>query len=81
VDRYRELLIGFLKAIPKDIEEQAMVDGYSRVGAFLRAVVTARVPRASSRSSCSRSRLIRQRESRCRHKARRTSSNAPNPRG
>jgi multiple sugar transport system permease protein len=32
------LLMGFLKAIPKDIEEQAMVDGYSRVGAFWRAV-------------------------------------------
>ena len=32
------LLIGFLKAIPRDIEEQAMVDGYSRVGAFWRAV-------------------------------------------
>jgi hypothetical protein len=24
------LLIGFLKAIPRDVEEQAMVDGYSR---------------------------------------------------
>jgi multiple sugar transport system permease protein len=33
------LLIGFMKGVPKDIEEQAMVDGYSRVGAFLRAVV------------------------------------------
>jgi multiple sugar transport system permease protein len=33
------LLMGFLKAIPRDIEEQAMVDGYSRLGAFLRAVV------------------------------------------
>ena len=33
------LLIGFLKALPKDIEEQAMVDGYSRLGAFLRTVV------------------------------------------
>lgn len=33
------LLIGFLKALPKDIEEQAMVDGYSRVGAFARTVV------------------------------------------
>ncbi|MQA83739.1 MAG: ABC transporter permease subunit [Streptosporangiales bacterium] len=33
------LLIGFLKAIPKDIEEQAMVDGYSRLGAFVRTVV------------------------------------------
>jgi ABC-type glycerol-3-phosphate transport system permease component len=33
------LLMGFLRAIPKDIEEQAMVDGYSRVGAFVRTVV------------------------------------------
>jgi multiple sugar transport system permease protein len=33
------LLMGFLKAIPRDIEEQAMVDGYSRVGAFTRAVI------------------------------------------
>jgi multiple sugar transport system permease protein len=33
------LLIGFLKALPVDIEEQAMVDGYSRVGAFTRIVV------------------------------------------
>jgi multiple sugar transport system permease protein len=32
------LLIGFLKTIPKDIEEQAMVDGYSRVGAMVRVV-------------------------------------------
>ena len=33
------LLIGFLKALPKDLEEQAMVDGYSRAGAFVHAVV------------------------------------------
>jgi multiple sugar transport system permease protein len=33
------LLIGFLKALPRDIEEQAMIDGYSRAGAFLHAVV------------------------------------------
>jgi multiple sugar transport system permease protein len=33
------LLIGFLRAIPRDIEEQAMVDGCSRVGAFMRVVV------------------------------------------
>lgn len=33
------LLMGFLKGIPRDIEEQAMVDGYSRFGAFVRAVV------------------------------------------
>jgi len=38
------LLIGFLKSIPKDIEEQAMVDGYSRVGAFLRIVVPLAFP-------------------------------------
>jgi len=38
------LLIGFLKAIPRDIEEQAMIDGYSRVGAFLRAVVPLAFP-------------------------------------
>ena len=33
------LLIGFLKALPKDVEEQAMIDGYSRAGAFWRIVV------------------------------------------
>jgi multiple sugar transport system permease protein len=33
------LLMGFFKGIPRDIEEQAMVDGYSRLGAFARAVV------------------------------------------
>ncbi|MEU8797193.1 carbohydrate ABC transporter permease [Spirillospora sp. NPDC048819] len=33
------LLIGFLKAVPKDVEEQAMVDGYSRLGAFRRVVM------------------------------------------
>jgi multiple sugar transport system permease protein len=38
------LLMGFLRAIPKDLEEQAMVDGYSRLGAFLRAVVPLAVP-------------------------------------
>jgi multiple sugar transport system permease protein len=38
------LLMGFLKAIPRDIEEQAMVDGYSRLGAFMRAVVPLAFP-------------------------------------
>jgi multiple sugar transport system permease protein len=33
------LLIGFLKAVPRDVEEQAMVDGHSRLGAFLRVVL------------------------------------------
>jgi len=38
------LLVGFLKSIPKDIEEQAMVDGYSRLGAFVRAVLPLAFP-------------------------------------
>jgi multiple sugar transport system permease protein len=38
------LLMGFLKAVPKDVEEQAMVDGYSRLGAFVRAVLPLAFP-------------------------------------
>ncbi|MGH3729226.1 MAG: carbohydrate ABC transporter permease [Micromonosporaceae bacterium] len=38
------LLMGFLRAIPKDIEEQAMVDGYSRLGAFVRAALPLAFP-------------------------------------
>lgn len=38
------LLIGFLKTIPKDIEEQAMVDGYSRLGALVRVVAPLMLP-------------------------------------
>lgn len=38
------LLIGFIKGIPRDIEEQAMVDGYSRLGAFLRTTVPLAFP-------------------------------------
>lgn len=38
------LLTGFFKSIPRDIEEQAMVDGYSRFGAFLRTVIPLSVP-------------------------------------
>ncbi len=30
------LLVGFFKGVPRDIEEQAMVDGYSRLAAFVR---------------------------------------------
>jgi len=32
------LLMGFFKSIPKDIEEQAMVDGCSRLGAMVKIV-------------------------------------------
>ncbi|MBA2273235.1 MAG: carbohydrate ABC transporter permease [Actinobacteria bacterium] len=38
------LLIGYVKGIPKDIEEQAMVDGYSRLGAFLHIVIPLSFP-------------------------------------
>lgn len=33
------LMMGFFKAIPKDVEEAAMIDGYSRFGAFVRVVM------------------------------------------
>lgn len=38
------LMMGFFKGIPSDIEEQAMIDGHSRFGAFLRAVLPLAVP-------------------------------------
>jgi multiple sugar transport system permease protein len=33
------LLMGFFKAIPKDLEEAAMIDGVSRFGAFVKVVI------------------------------------------
>ena len=38
------LLMGFFKSIPRDMEEQAMVDGYSRLGAFVRTVLPLSFP-------------------------------------
>jgi multiple sugar transport system permease protein len=38
------LLMGFLRAVPRDIEEQAMVDGCSRAAAFVRTVVPLAFP-------------------------------------
>jgi ABC-type glycerol-3-phosphate transport system permease component len=38
------LLTGFFKSIPRDIEEQAMVDGYSRLAAFVRVAVPLAFP-------------------------------------
>jgi multiple sugar transport system permease protein len=33
------LLMGFFKTIPRDLEEAAMIDGHSRLGAFVRIVI------------------------------------------
>ena len=33
------LLMGFFKSVPRDLEEAAMLDGYSRLGAFVRVVM------------------------------------------
>jgi multiple sugar transport system permease protein len=38
------LLMGFFKSIPWDIEEQAMIDGYSRISAIWRAVLPMSIP-------------------------------------
>ena len=38
------LLMGFFKSIPRDIEEQAQVDGYSRIGALVKTVLPLTLP-------------------------------------
>jgi multiple sugar transport system permease protein len=38
------LMLGFFKAIPRDIEEQALVDGYGRLGAFIHVVLPLAIP-------------------------------------
>jgi multiple sugar transport system permease protein len=38
------LLMGFFKAVPRDLEDQAMVDGYSRLAAFARIGIPLALP-------------------------------------
>lgn len=38
------LMMGFFRGIPRDIEEQAMIDGHGRFGAFMRVVLPLAVP-------------------------------------
>jgi len=38
------LLVGFFRSVPRDVEEQAQVDGYSRVGAVVHTVLPLVVP-------------------------------------
>jgi len=38
------LLMGFFRGVPWDIEEQAMIDGYSRIGAIWRTVIPVSLP-------------------------------------
>lgn len=38
------LMMGFFRSIPRDIEEQAMIDGQSRLGAVVRVVMPLSVP-------------------------------------
>jgi len=38
------LLMGFFKSIPWDIEEQAMIDGYTRLGAIWRTILPISIP-------------------------------------
>ncbi len=38
------LLMGFLRSVPWEIEEQAMIDGYTRIGAIWRTVIPISLP-------------------------------------
>jgi len=38
------LLMGFFKSIPRDVEEQALIDGCSRLGAFFRILLPMSIP-------------------------------------
>ena len=45
-------LRGAFEGIPRDLEEAAMVDGASRLGAFVRVVLPAAIPSTSSGTTC-----------------------------
>ena len=38
------LMMGFLRSVPWEIEEQAMIDGYTRIGAIWRTVIPVSIP-------------------------------------
>ena len=38
------LMMGFMRGVPWEIEEQAMIDGYSRLGAIWRTVIPVSIP-------------------------------------
>ncbi len=38
------LMMGFMRSVPWEIEEQAMIDGYSRIGAIWRTVIPISIP-------------------------------------
>ncbi|MDQ3442838.1 MAG: carbohydrate ABC transporter permease [Chloroflexota bacterium] len=38
------LMMGFMRSVPWEIEEQAMIDGYSRIGAIWRTVIPVSLP-------------------------------------
>ncbi|MBA3275582.1 MAG: carbohydrate ABC transporter permease [Chloroflexia bacterium] len=38
------LMMGFMRSVPWEIEEQAMIDGYSRIGAIWRTVIPVSIP-------------------------------------
>ncbi len=38
------LMMGFMRGVPWEIEEQAMIDGYSRIGAIWRTIIPVTIP-------------------------------------
>ena len=48
------LLMGFFKTIPQELEDAALIDGCSRLGAFVRIVLPVSIPGMGARSAHSR---------------------------